>query len=84
MIFKNLGLQALETISMRFMQKSILKNFMLAYLSSLSFYGVNVYREGSLDGTTSLTMSPTKTLEKNENPYEYGHCVDYIDMSILF
>jgi hypothetical protein len=52
-----------------------------------------MYREGSLDGTTSLTMSPTttsptmsptKTLEKSENPYEYGHCVNYIDMSLLF
>ncbi len=29
-----------------------------------------MYREGSLDGTTSLTMSPTKTLDKSENPYE--------------
>ncbi len=45
-----------------------------------------MYREGSLDGSTSLTMSPAKTLEKSENPNEvqYEHRVNCIDMSILF
>jgi hypothetical protein len=29
-----------------------------------------MYREGSFDGTTRLTMSSTNTLENSENPYE--------------
>ncbi len=42
-----------------------------------------MYREESLDGTKSLTMSPTKTLEKNENPYEVWVLCKCIDMSFF-